>query len=291
MSSNQTKSLVTFTLTFLLFVSLIILNFYNSVVTENILFINPILIPILSGVIIFCLMLVLWYRQTENDRVLYEFFTIVTHKFNTPLTGLRWAIQILHKELSYQEKEDLLSQMEKADERLMEIVGMLVGFVKFDQRLEYAYEAASLREMIDDTLQKYGASMHQKNISFNINATQTISTLIIDRRKMQFVIDMLFDNAIKYTPAGGSITAIIVQDSRSITLSIKDSGIGMTPSDIRKLFKQFYRSEDAKKVDTEGMGLGLYTIRKIVEHHRGKLWATSEGKGKGSTFHLQLYLK
>ncbi len=229
-----------------------------------------------------------WLREAENDRLRYEFFTIVTHKFNTPLTGIRWAIQMLHKELTFQEKEDLLNQMSKANERLMEIVGLLVGFVKFDTRLEYAYEAASVREMIDETLKKYAEQIRHKNISFEINSSQSVPSIIIDRRKIQFAIDMLFDNAIKYTPEGGKITVAIIQEKKYITLSVKDTGIGITPADMRNLFKRFYRSHDAKKVDTEGMGLGLYTIRKIIEHHHGKIWVTSEGKGKGSTFYIQL---
>jgi signal transduction histidine kinase len=291
MTSAQVKSFFSFFLSTILFILLVLANFYKEYVYTYIPFLPEYTIPVFSGIVVLIIMLTFWFRESADEKLRYEFFTIVTHKFNTPLTGLRWAIQMLHKELTFQEKEDLLKQMEGANERLMEIVSLLVGFVKFDRRLEYAYEAASVREMIDESLQKYGGQIRQKNISFEINSSQAIPTIIIDKRKIQFVIDMLLDNAVKYTPSGGKIKVEVIQQRKSILLSVADTGIGIKMLDMRKLFKRFYRSEDAKKVDTEGMGLGLYTIKRIVEHHNGRIWAKSGGKGKGSTFYLELKMK
>ena len=108
---------------------------------------------------------------------------------------------------------------------------------------------------------------------------------------MQFAVDMLIDNAIKYTPNGGDIKTSFKHDSRSVTLKIADNGIGMSQSDSRSLFKHFFRAENAKLVDSDGLGLGLFTAKKIVEHHKGQLWAESKGINKGSTFYIQLPIK
>jgi signal transduction histidine kinase len=99
---------------------------------------------------------------------------------------------------------------------------------------------------------------------------------------------VLIDNAIRYTPAGGFIVVKVTKKDSTLLLSIQDSGIGMTLVDRKNLFKKFYRGTNAKTTDTEGMGLGLYAAKKIVDGHGGRLWAESQGLNKGSIFYLEL---
>ena len=80
-------------------------------------------------------------------------------------------------------------------------------------------------------------------------------------------------------------------DEGSITLKITDSGIGFGFFEGKRIFRNFFRSEGAKLMDTNGLGLGLYTAKKIVTHHKGKLWAESPGYNQGSTFFLKLPIK
>ena len=232
-----------------------------------------------------------WREQAESDRARDEFISVITHKFRTPLTGVKWAIEMLRTNLTEQQKQDVLRQMEDSNERLMEIVDLTVGFAKFDKHLEYAYEAGSLREFVDFSLQKYSDKVRAKNINFTLNSDSALPLVIIDKRKIQFVIDMLIDNAIKYTPAGGVITISFEQKGSYLILSIHDTGIGISWADKRNVFKKFYRSHNAKITDTEGMGLGLYAAKSIIDKHRGRIWFDSKGVGKGTTFHIALRIK
>jgi len=220
-----------------------------------------------------------------------EFVSVITHKFRTPLTGVKWAIEMLHNNISEQQKQDILAHMENSNQRLMEIVDLLVGFAKFNKYLEYAYEATSMREIVDISLQKYGDQIRAKNVNFQIKAEPSLPLVVTDKRKIQFVIDMLIDNAIKYTPSGGVITITFSRDKKYILLSVSDTGIGVKWADRRYVFKKFYRGDDARVVDTEGMGLGLYVAKSIVVRHRGRIWFDSKGAGKGTTFYLALRIK
>jgi signal transduction histidine kinase len=261
-----------------------VINFYR----DNFAILNNTVIFVCTTALILTIILAFVFREVENNRVQNQFITIVTHKFRTPLTGIRWTIDMLQKDLTLLEKKDLLMEMQKANERLMEIVDLLVGFAKFDKRLEYAFESISLREIIDISLNKYSAMIRNKNIKFSIDSDKELPLVIIDKAKIQFVVDMLIDNAIKYTPKEGLITASFELGNKFITLKVIDTGIGFGFLDGRRIFKHFFRAKGARIMDTEGLGLGLYTARMIVNHHHGKLWAESKGVNQGATFCLQL---
>ena len=189
------------------------------------------------------------------------------------------------------EKKDLLIEMQKANDRLMEIVDLLVGFAQFDKKLSYAYEATSLREIVDISFSKYAVKIKSRNIKIFINSDREIPMVVIDKAKIQFVVDMLVDNASKYTLVGGSITASFEMDDKSITLKITDTGIGIGFFDRKRIFKHFFRAPNARLMDTEGLGLGLYTARNIVIRHGGKMWVESKGLNTGSTFAMRLPIK
>jgi two-component system, OmpR family, sensor histidine kinase VicK len=198
---------------------------------------------------------------------------------------------MLQKDITLLEKKDLLIEMEKANNRLMEIVDLLVGFAKFDKRLVYAFEALSLGEIVSTAFSKYSAAIKSKNIQISISSDKNLPMIIIDKAKIQFVVDMLIDNATKYTPKDGTISASFEAGNKDITLKIKDSGIGIGFFDRRRVFSHFFRAKSAQLMDANGLGLGLYTAKNIVERHNGKIWVESEGFNKGSTFSVRLPIK
>lgn len=231
------------------------------------------------------------YREVENNKTLNQFITIVTHKIKTPLTGIRWSIVMLQKDVSLTEKNDMLIEMKKANDRLMEIMDLLVGFAKFDSKLDHALETTSFTDIINDSVSKNTANVKNKNIQFSVDSNTELPKIEVDKAKIQFAVDMLVDNAIKYTPIGGKISASFVVENGSIILKIMDNGIGMSYFDKKKLFRHFFRAKNAQLVDAGGLGLGLYTAKKIVQHNGGKLWADSEGINKGSTFYISFPIK
>jgi signal transduction histidine kinase len=163
-----------------------------------------------------------------------------------------------------------------------------VRFVKYDKALDYAYKAASLREMVFESLRRSSEIVRAKNIELTIEPMASIPLIVIDEAKIQFVIDTIMENALKYTPPLGKIHVVVTQTAKSIVISISDSGVGIKPSDANRIFKRFYRTENAQKMDTEGLGLGLYTAKRIIADHKGKISIKSAGENKGTAVTVEI---
>ena len=111
----------------------------------------------------------------------------------------------------------------------------------------------------------------------------------IDVGKIKELLSNLIDNAIKYTEEGGVTVSIESTDTLARVL-IKDTGIGISKENAARLFQKFIRTEQTKKMDSGGSGLGLFVGKTFVEGHGGRVYAESEGEGKGSTFIVELPL-
>jgi len=110
----------------------------------------------------------------------------------------------------------------------------------------------------------------------------------MDREKIHQSIFNLIDNAIKYTEKGLiEVSAVPVEHGKAVQISVRDTGVGMNSEDKEKLFQKFSRASGAD-INPSGLGIGLYLAYRMVKDHGGKIWAESAGKGKGSTFFVQL---
>jgi len=109
-----------------------------------------------------------------------------------------------------------------------------------------------------------------------------------DAGRVEQVLDNLLSNAVKYSPGGGAIGVSLRRVVDGITLSVSDSGIGLTPGAHERIFEPFGRAPNATRQGMPGMGLGLHICRRIAEAHCGRMWAESDGEGQGMTVSLWL---
>lgn len=233
-------------------------------------------------------MFTLWRRESEQNALQYSFLTTITHRFRTPLSGISWAVGNLHRETTIEERQELVQSIANATERLTQVVDTLTGLARFDNRLEYAFEAVSLRELVDESLRKLGSLVKEHGVTFSIEVDPRVPRLVIDRQKIQFVSDVLLDNAIRYSSRGGAIAIHVGYEGDTVTLSVEDQGIGLTWGEKRQLFKSFFRGGRARAADPEGMGLSLPLVRTVVRTHGGTVEAHSRGKNKGAMFVVRL---
>lgn len=244
--------------------------------------------PSLLALCTLCALFFIIRNNRENEIIKNEFMTIVAHKFRTPLTAIRWSTEILKSDVTYEEKQILLKRLVQASARLSEIVDLLVDFLKYDKGLEYAYKATSLRDMVFESLKRFAEITQEKNIKLSIDPMTSLPLIVIDEPKIQFVIDTVIDNALKYTPKNGTISIGAKLTKSDVVITITDSGIGISTHDMRRIFSRFFRSEHAKKMDTEGLGLGLHTARKIIKDHGGNLKLKSAGENKGTSVVIEI---
>lgn len=227
----------------------------------------------------------------KNERLKGEFVTVVTHKFRTPITRIKWIVGMLHDNVTFQQKEDLLKDMELSVQQVTEIIDLLTDFASVAEKPTDEYAPVSLRQLITSSIERHGQQTREKQMTFNLRVNDDVPSLTIDKNKIQFVIDVLIENALKYTGAGGKIDVSLTRQQDKVLLAVTDTGIGIATRDLEAVWSGFWRSEKARAIDTEGMGMSLHTARAIVNKQGGKTWATSAGPDQGATFFVELPIR
>lgn len=281
------KNFLSFLFVFFVVAGLISVSFYG----ENLMTRFAVSLPVafsFFSLISFLFAYVYWRTLRDNENIKNEFITIVTHKFRTPLTSVKWTIEALKKNITFEEKQNSVNELTRASENLLEMVDLLVNFTKFDKGSEYAYKAVSFRDIVEKTLVKYSDFLKQKKVHFIMEPVSGLPLIVIDEAKIQFVIDVVFDNAIRYTPEGGTVHVRIADAKKFLVFSIEDSGIGIRSRDRSKVSKRFFRTEKARTMHTEGLGMGLYIAKKIIKRHKGTLSVASKGENKGTVISIEI---
>ncbi len=118
---------------------------------------------------------------------------------------------------------------------------------------------------------------------------ETYPKVVGDEEKIRIVIQNFIENSLRYTPQGGKVTVSLKHDTKDIEVAVHDTGIGIPETQQAHIFERFFRADNAKKINEEGTGLGLYLAKNIIEAHRGKIWFESQ-ENKGTTFAFSLPL-
>jgi len=256
------------------------------------------IIPLSSGIITVILGALIWNRLREVDSLKYEFVTIVTHKFRTPLTRIKWSLNLLQgtkknpeaKPLSEEEKIKMLDGIGRSTTQLVELTELLVGITDVEyKQYQYRFETIDMSRMVRDILATLKVRIAEKEILVKENIADGVD-IKADSTRLQFVLQTLTSNAFIYTPSKGSVQVSLAVQNRQAMFFIKDSGIGIAPEEMPYVFTKFFRGTAARKVDTEGMGIGLYVSKKIIQRHGGKISVHSKGLNQGTMFVISLPL-
>ncbi len=224
----------------------------------------------------------------ENENLKYEFITIIAHKFRTPLTQLKWIAETLLADEKDSFKRESLLNMQKSTKGLIDLTGTLIELTDSDSKSAYNFERIAISSMVRSVGSYIKNSFKEKNIYFAIQAPPEDIFIKADSIRMEFVFNTILTNAYTYTPPGRDVNVVIELVGKNVVISIIDKGIGIETKDIPHLFTKFYRTDIAKRTDTEGFGVGLYMAKAVVQRHHGKIEVSSEGLNKGTTFRVLL---
>lgn len=234
-------------------------------------------------------------RLKKLDQAKSEFISIASHQLRTPLAAIKGYISML-KEGSYgplsEKQAGPMDNVFQSNERLIKLVNDLLNLSRLEAgKLEFKPESASLKELISGVVEELKINANKKGLYLKIeNPEISLPKIIADVDKLRQVFLNIIDNAIKYTEKGGiTIKAKILNTKYQIQIS--DTGDGIAKEEIENLFQMFLRGSAGSQSQGEGSGVGLYVAKKFVEMHRGKIWAESAGKGKGSTFFIELPIR
>lgn len=231
----------------------------------------------------------------EVNRTKDEFISMVLHHLRTPLSGVKWSLkQLLKEEVIGGDGRTKLERLFEENNRALSAVEHLIGASQASMgRIEYRFEIISLEELrgfILEALAGLSPLAQARNLSVAIKMPPPSKNSIkIDKEKVITIVQTLFDNAIRYTPDGGSIEISTQEQEANFLFSLADTGMGIPEKDQSRVFLQFFRAENARRLDPSGFGIGLYLMKAFIESHKGKIWFSSQ-EGKGTTFFFSIPL-
>ncbi len=228
-------------------------------------------------------------QQTQETlKMRNDFVSFVTHQLRTPLSGIKWMLELARDTDDEDEKASYVEDARESADRLIGLVNDLLDASRLESgKLQVTLEPVRLRELTDAVLGDVATLVRDKAHVLDVHSEPDLPVAMLDAQLLRQVVLNLTSNAIKYTPQGGRIAIDIRAVGRSLRWSIQDSGIGISPESQKRLFEKFFRADNAHTIDTEGTGLGLYLVRLIVERLGGTIACESE-VGRGTLFHFTL---
>lgn len=226
-------------------------------------------------------------RLQELDKQKTEFLSIASHQLRTPLSILKGYIELI-KDGAYGKVEaktvKVLGDMDINNEHLIKLVDEFLDISRIEQgRTKFEFKTVDICSLIDSAMNDLKVKAKQKKIEIKWACPKRIEKVDCDQEKIHHVIYNFIDNALKYSDKG-VIKIMFAKEDGGVAVRVNDQGIGFEKQDEVNFYQKFYRGDNVKAVEVTGTGLGLYVCRKFIEAHNGRVWAHSDGLGKGSEF-------
>jgi len=230
------------------------------------------------------------------DQAKSEFLRIVSHQLRTPMTILRWyAKALLRGDYGKLNKKQLevANDIYQATLRQIKLIGSFLDVAHIEAgKITVRKEKGNIEELVNDVVSELKVLAEKMGIYLKVEKPKKeVPEFYFDYEKTREVLRNIVDNAIKYIEKGGATVGFKYDEKKKeVLVYVKDTGIGFSPEEKKKLFMKFSRLRN-NKVNPWGSGLGLYICKRLIEVQGGKIWAESPGKGKGSTFYFTLPVK
>ena len=253
---------------------------------------NVLLLSVFLFVIAF-LVIRSFEKLAEANRMKSEFVSIVSHQLRSPLSNLRWALELLMSGRlgKIEEKQtEYFKILKENAARMRELISDLLIVSRIETAtLPQKNEEFSLKDLTEKVLEGFEAFARASNVEIKFEAEKDLPLVFADPSQIRQVLENLVDNAIRYIHGRGKVEIKIKKRNKSLYFEIKDTGVGIPKEDRKYIFQKFFRSENVLKHQTQGSGLGLFIAKSIIERSGGRIGFRSEEE-KGSTFWFSLPL-
>ena len=220
-----------------------------------------------------------------------DFVAVASHQLKTPLTYVNWALEALNDDTTLSDaNKETVSGALKAAHLLSQIVESLLSIARIEEgRFGYKFAQMKIEDFLNQVLERAMPAASKAGVRLYFDKPSGLAPVFIDAERLALAVSNFLDNAIRYNVKNGEVIvrAKPVDGRPFIEVSVKDTGIGIPPEEIQKLFTKFFRAENAVKFQTEGTGLGLYIAKNIIEGHGGEVRVESE-LGRGTTIYFTL---
>lgn len=265
-------------------------------ISPQIVYDAPSVFPFVGGIVLLTglsVSLVLIFRhlniQIKLNALYDNFIANVTHELKSPLSSIQLYLETLNsRDVPEEKKKEFYVLMMRDAERLKNLVNSILEIASMDKKKSYRdFEVYKADETIKKIILESATQFQLKEGSIRFSGDAGCD-ILLDRNSIKTVFDNLVDNSIKYSNSNLQITVLFKRNSKKIEIEFSDNGIGISGDQTKKIFQKFYRIYDMDIPNVKGTGLGLYVVREIIKNHKGKVFAFSEGKGKGSKFKIEL---
>jgi two-component system, OmpR family, sensor histidine kinase SenX3 len=246
---------------------------------------------IITGVVLNTIFLVREIRRNEQHEA---FINAVTHELKTPVASIKLYLQTLqNRAVDEAKRQEFYGVMLQDSDRLQGTIEQVLRAGQLGAKLRRASPMpVDFGAVVEDCLALARTRHHLSATAITAHVRQVDGAsfqVLGDEEDLKAMVSNLVDNAIKYSGADVQVAVELEQAHPAIaTLRVRDRGIGISPSERKRIFKRFYRIPGAMSTRVKGTGLGLFIVRSVVARHGGKVFVESDGAGQGSTFIVQL---
>lgn len=216
-----------------------------------------------------------------------KFLSMVVHDVRTPLASIRGFSELLLKRNVGEKEAQYLKNIVLSTEQLGRLIADLTDLAMIEAgKLKMQSAIIEYGDIARDILPGLSINAQKKGVELVVTELPAACPMFGDKFRLSQVLMNLINNAIKFTPAGRRVELTMRREGRFLSAYVKDSGIGIHPSETKRIFEKFYQAKCQKdeQLRKQGWGLGLSIAQEIVRAHKGEIGATSPGLGKGSTF-------
>jgi signal transduction histidine kinase len=242
---------------------------------------------VITGLVLNTIFLVREIRRNEQQD---SFLHAVTHELKTPLTSIRLYLQTLQsRELDEQQRKEFYRVMLADSDRLLATVEQVLHAAALGHRAAEITDVIDMEQLVRECLNDARVHHHLSPDSVRLLVETKDGTARVSGNadELRSAISNVIDNAIKYSGEKVDIEVSLSTDEK-VWLRIRDRGIGIPRTELKQVFKRFYRVADHEVARVKGSGLGLFIVRSIVKRYGGNAFADSEGPGRGATITIQL---
>ena len=268
----------------LLYIGWVLLNWRTGIL----LFLGALLSAlVIAGVVLNTIFLVREIRRNEQHDA---FINAVTHELKTPVASIRLYLETLQTRVVEEEKrKEFYRIMLEDSDRLMATIEQVLrtGRIGQSRKANRSLTRIPLNDVVAECLARARAIHRVPAQAVNYYPGPP-ATVLGDIDEVRAAVSNLIDNAVKYSGSSVNVTVQTANvDGRFVSVRVRDKGPGIQKSELKRIFRRFYRAPGQLAARVTGTGLGLYIVRSVAKRHGGRAWAESEGPGRGSTFVLE----
>jgi PAS domain S-box-containing protein len=235
-------------------------------------------------------------EQKKIEEFRNDIVRTVSHELRTPLSIEKEGISLLMDEMIgpvNEKQKEILGTVMRSIDRLSHMITSLLDISSIESgRIKLVQKMTNLAELVKNVVSEFGKRAGKKDIDLSMKSSECVIQVLADPDRITQVLSNLVDNAIKFTPGGGTVKISLAVLKDSVECEVRDNGVGIAHENINKVFEKFQQFSRIAGPGEKGLGLGLSIVRDIIGIHGGQIWIKSElGRGTQVTFSLPLYRK